>query len=185
MKLVKLDNYQVRFDDELLLLKPFRQLYKGDKNRDKRGFMDFLTIVYYTYDPRSDYSYIVDEEARMKEVCVTNGLEIPKFNELQIECINLYKKLTTTISQELLKSTKIAINKVRNFLETIDLAATDDKGKPIYTINSVTTAIKQIPQLAKDVMEAERAVEKEIEEMGIARGGNDSKSLMDDGILLD
>jgi len=34
-------------------------------------------------------------------------------------------------------------------------------------------------------MEAERAVEKEIEEMGIARGGNDSKSLMDDGILLD
>lgn len=185
MKLVKIENYQIVFDEELLLLKPFRQLYKSDKNRDKRGFMDFLTIVYYTYDPRSDYSYIVEEEARLKEVCITNGLEIPKFTDLQKACIELYKKLTTTISQELLRSTKIAINKVRTFLETIDLTATDDKGKPIYTINSVTTAIKQIPQLAKDVMEAEKAVEKEIEEMGIARGGNDSKSLMDDGILMD
>ena len=184
MKLIKINNYQVEFEDELLLLKPFRQLYKSDKNRDKRGFMDFLTIIYYTYDPRSDYSYIVDEEARLKEVCVTNGIEFTKFSELQETCISLYKQLTTTISQELLRSTKVAINKVREFLETIDLNATDDKGKPLYTINSVTMAIKQIPQLAKDVMEAEKAVEKEIEAIGTARGGNESKSLMEDGILL-
>lgn len=184
MKLVKIENYQIVFDEELLLLKPFRQLYKSDKNRDKRGFMDFLTIVYYTYDPRSDYSYIVEEDARLKEVCITNGLEIPKFTDLQKICIELYKKLTTTISQELLRSTKIAIDKVRTFLETIDLTATDDKGKPIYTINSVTTAIKQIPQLAKDVMDAEKAVEKELEDMGTARGGNSSKSLMEDIILI-
>jgi len=98
----------------------------------------------------------------------------------------LYKQLTTTISQELLRSTKVAISKVRDFLETVDLTATDDKtGKPIYTINSITSAIKQIPQLAKDVMDAEKAVAKEIQEQGTARGGNDSKSLMDDGILLD
>ena len=184
MKLVKINNYQVEFEEELLLLKPFRQLYKSDKNRDKRGFMDFLTLVYFTYDPRSDYSYIVDEEARLREVCTTNGIELPKFTELQNVCISLYKQLTTTISQELLRSTKVAINKVRDFLETVDLKATDDKGKPLYTISSVTTAIKQIPQLARDVMEAEKAVEKELESVGTARGGNESKSLMDDGILL-
>lgn len=183
MKLVKLNNYQIEFEDELLLLKPFRQLYKSDKNRDKRGFMDFLTVVYFTYDPRSDYSYIANEQARLSEVCTTNGFDIPKFTPLQIECIELYKKLTTTISQELLKSTKIAIDKVKDFLETIDLNAVDDKGKPIYTINSVTTAIKQIPQLAKDVAEAEKTVAKELQELGRARGGRD-KTLMDDGILI-
>ena len=68
-------------------------------------------------------------------------------------------------------------------ISTVDLNATDDKGKPLYTINSVTTAIRQIPQLAKDVKEAEKAIEKELEEIGTARGGNDSKSLMEDGIL--
>ena len=185
MRLVKVENFQVDFEDELLLLKPFRKLYKADKNRDKRGFMDFLTVLYFTYDPRSDYSYIVNEEARLEEVCVTNGIEMHSFTESQKECIELYKKLTTTISQELLRSTKIAISKVRDFLETIDLNAKDDKGKPLYTINSVTTAIKQIPQLAKDVMEAEKAVAKEIQEQGTARGGNESKSLMDDGVLFE
>ena len=182
MKLVKVNNYQVEFEDELLLLKPFRQLYKSDKNRDKRGFMDFLTVLYYTYDPRSDYSYIVDEEARLKEVCITNGISISKFTDLEQVCIDLYKQLTTTISQELLRSTKVAINKVREFLETIDLNATDDKGKPLYTINSVTTAIKQIPQLAKDVMDAEKAVAKEIQEQGRARGGIEKQALFKDGI---
>ena len=185
MKLVRVENYQVLFEDELLLLKPFRQLYKSDKNRDKRGFMDFLTLVYFTYDPRSDYSYIVNENQRLQEVCETNGITVSKFSDLQLECIELYKKLTTTISQELLRSTKVAIDKVRDFLETVDLTAKDDKGKPLYTISSVTMAIKQIPQLAKDVMDAEKAVAKEVQEQGTARGGNASKSLMDDGVLYD
>ena len=183
MKLVKIDNYQLQIEDELLLLKPFKKLYKSDRSKDKSDFMDFLTIVYFTYDPRSDYSYIVDDNERLQEVCTTNGLEVPKFTDLQLECINLYKKLTTTISQELLQSTKIAIVKVKEFLETVDLNTTDDKGKPIYTINSITTAIRQIPQLAKEVMEAEKTIAKEIQEQGRARGGN-GKTLMDDGILI-
>lgn len=184
MKLVKVENYQIKFDDELLLLKPFRKLYKSDRNRDKRDFMDFLTLVYFTYDPRSDYSYIVNEHQRLGEVCATNGIEFKAFSDLQKECIELYKKLTTTMSQELLKSTKVAINKVKEFLESVDLTATDDKGRPIYTINNITTAIRQIPQLSKDIMETERAVAKEIQEQGTARGGNESKSLMDDGVLM-
>lgn len=183
MKLVKIDNYQLQIEDELLLLKPFKKLYKSDRSKDKSDFMDFLTIVYFTYDPRSDYSYIVDDNERLQEVCITNGLEVPKFTDLQLECINLYKKLTTTISQELLQSTKIAIVKVKEFLETVNLNTTDDKGKPIYTINSITTAIRQIPQLAKEVMEAEKTIAKEIQEQGRARGGN-GKTLMDDGILI-
>lgn len=183
MKLVRVENYQVVFEDELLLLKPFRQLYRSDKNRDKRNFMDFLTIVYFTYDPRSDYSYIVEEEARLKEVCSSNGITLQKFTDQQKQCIELYKKLTTTISQELLQSTKIAISKVRKFLEEVDLSQTDAKGKPLYTISSVTTAIKQIPQLAKDVMEAERAVAKEIQEQGRARGGSELH-IMEDGVFV-
>ena len=173
MKLVHIDNYQLVIEDELLLLKPFRTLYKQDKTKGKTSFLDFLTLVYYVYDPRSDYSYIIDEQQRLNEVCETNGFEKVKFTQQQKDCIELYKKLTTTTSQELLKSTKIAIDKVRQFLETIDMRATDDKGKLLYPINSVTSAIKQIPQLAKDVMEAERAVAKELQEQSKVRGGSE------------
>ena len=183
MKLVKISNYRLEVEDELLLLKPFKDLYKADKSKDKSKFMDFLTIVYYTYDPRSDYNYIVYEDERLIEVCESNGLEIPKFTPKELECIELYKKLTTTLSAELLKSTKIAISKVQQFLETVDMNERDDKGKAVHSISTITSAVKQIPALVKEVTEAEKMVTKEIEESGRARGGN-NKKLMEDGIIL-
>lgn len=183
MRLVKINNYRLEVEDELLLLKPFKDLYKSDKTKDKSKFMDFLTIVYYTYDPRSDYNYIVYEDERLEEVCISNGLEVPKFTTKELECIELYKKLTTTISAELLKSTKIAISKVQQFLETVDMNERDDKGKTVHSISTITSAVKQIPALVKEVTEAEKMVAKEIEEAGRARGGN-SKKLMEDGIIL-
>lgn len=180
MKLVRIDNYKLVIEDELLLLTPFKNLYKADKTKDKSKFMDFLTIIYFVYDPRSDYSYIVNEDERLKEVCESNGLKVSKFTKEEESCIELYKQLTTTISSVLLKSTKTAISKVSDFLDNIDMYATDDKGKPLYTINSVTSAIKQIPSLAKEVMETEKLVNKEIQEQGRARGGN-TKKLFEDG----
>lgn len=183
MKLVRIVNYKLEVEDELLLLKPFKELYKADKSKEKSKFFDFLTIVYYTYDPRSDYNYITNEEERLKEVCISNGLETPKFTQKELDCIELYKQLTTTISSALLKSTRVAIGKVQEFLENLDMYATDDKGKPLYGINTVTSAIKQIPSLVKEVLEAEKVVAKEIEESGRARGGN-NKKLFEDGITL-
>ena len=183
MKLVRIVNYKLEVEDELLLLKPFKEVYKSDKSKDKIKFFDFLTIVYYTYDPRSDYNYITNEEERLKEVCESNGLDVPKFTTKETECIELYKQLTTTISSALLKSTRVAIGKVQEFLENLDMYATDDKGKPLYGINTVTSAIKQIPSLVKEVLEAEKVVAKEIEESGRARGGN-NKKLFEDGVTL-
>lgn len=159
-------------------------LHNADRTQNKDKFMNFLSIVYFTYDPRSDYSYIVDDDLRLKEVCDSNGFDIPKFSKQELECIELYKKLTTTISAELLRSTKVAVDKVRKFLEDIDLTEVDDKGRLVYPINTVTAAIKQVPQLAKEVREAEKIVAKEIEEQGRARGGNENKKLFEDGIKL-
>ncbi len=183
MKLVRMEGYQLKVADELLLLKPFRKLYKADRTKEKQGFMEFLTIIYFVYDPRSDYSYITNEKERMQEVCQTNGIKEPKIGTIEQQCIDLYKKLTTTISQELLQSTKIAISKVREFLETLNLNDKDDKGKPLYTISSVTQAIRQIPQLAKDVMDAEKAVAKELQEQSKVRGGAELH-IMENGIDL-
>lgn len=184
MKLVKMEDYQLKVADEILLLKPFKNLYKQDRSKNKDSFLEFLTLVYFVFDPRSDYSYIINEEQRIKEVCESNGIKYRKFTPIEKECIELYKKLTYTSSQGLLNSTKIAVSKVQEFLENVDLRATDDKGKPLYTVSAITTTIKQIPQLSRDIMEAEKAVQKELEERGEAVGGNERKSLMDDGVFL-
>lgn len=184
MKLVRLENFELKIEDELLLLKPFRVMWNADRTSNKDHFFELLSILYFVYDPRSDYSYITNEEDRIKEVCASNGYKIPKFGKQEKECIELYKTLTTTTSLELLRSSKIAINKVRDFLEGVDLELKDDKGKPVYTINSVTSALKMVPQLAKDLSEAEKTLAKEIEEQGRARGNQGDKSLMDDDLTL-
>ena len=70
-----------------------------------------------------------------------------------------------------------------DMLKDVDLNRCDDKGKPVYPVNTITSTIKQIPELAKSLVEAEKAVNKEIIEEGRARGGN-NKTLFDDGINL-
>ena len=186
MKLLNIENYQVKVADEALLVKPIRDLFNADKSKDKENFYTECSIIFFMADPRSSYGHIVDDEERFEAVKVQEGL--PKnykiSKELQL-AIDTYKQLTTTISSQLLEDTYVAIDKLRKFLRNIDLYAVDDKGKPLYTISSITSAIKAIPQLTKDIQEAEKQVNSDILELGRKRGGDKGKALFEDGIKFD
>jgi uncharacterized protein YoxC len=71
------------------------------------------------------------------------------------------------------------VDKVRQFLREVDLNAVDDKGKPIYTLNVITSAIKQIPELIKSLDEAEKSLAKEIAQNDRVRGAQE-KSIYED-----
>lgn len=183
MHLLEYANYQVTPSEEAFLIRPLRVLYNKDKSKTKENFMRQLSIIYFYADPRSTYNYIIDDKERLKEIFKQEGLpeDYTLTKELK-EAIDIYKKHVITSSYLLLQDTKVAIDKVRSFLRDVDLTDLDEKGKPKYTINSITTAIKQIPQLAKDLAEAEKIITKEIEEAGRARGGNTNKTLFEDGV---
>ena len=184
MHILEYNNYQVEPTQEAFLIKPIRDLYKADKSKTKDKFMTQMSVIYFLVDPRSSYNYIIDEDERLKAIIEQEGLPSNfKIDKKLQEAIDIYKKHVITTSYLLLQDTKLAIDKVRQFLRDVNLTDTDDKGKPLYTINSVTSAIKQIPQLAKDVIDAEKAITREIEEQGKLRG-TANKTLMDDGILI-
>ena len=105
-------------------------------------------------DPRSSYGYITDPDERFEEIKKQEGLkeDYKISKELQI-AIDRYAELSQSLSSRLLEDTRVAIDKVRKFLRDVDLNQLDDKGKPVYTINTITSAIKTIPQLAKDLTE--------------------------------
>lgn len=175
MKLVNFVDYNIQIEPELLLLKPFKTLHDRES---KEGFMKFLSILYFTYDPRSDFSYLVEEDERLQEVCKANGWKAPVFNKEEKKCIEIYKQMTTTTSLTLLENTRIAVTKVGDFLKAIDMEAVDDKGRPIYQIAQVVSAIDKIPQLVKKLAEVERLVSKEITEESRVRGNNEG-TIMD------
>jgi uncharacterized protein YoxC len=182
MHILEYVNYEVTPTEEAFLIKPIRDLYNADKSKTKEKFMQQMSIIYFLVDPRSSYNYILNEEDRFEAIKEQEGLpEDYKIDAKLQKAIDEYKKHIITSSYLLLEDTRIAINKIREFLRTVDLNLLDDKGKPVYTINSITTTVKQIPQLAKDLQAAEKAISQEIEEEGRARGGNEKKTLFDDG----
>lgn len=183
MKLLNIENYQIKVTDEALLVKPIRDLFNADKSKTKENFYTQCSIIFFMADPRSSYSYIVDLDERFEEIKKQEGLskttKITK--ELQI-AIDTYRELCKTSSSRLLEDAQVAVDKVRKFLREVDLNALDKNDKPIYTVNTITTALKALPQLAKDLTETERIITKELEEQGRMRGGNDRKALFEDGI---
>lgn len=184
MHIIEYNNFNIEPTQEALLIKPIRDLYFADKSENKEKFLQQMSIIYFLVDPRSSYNYILDEGERLNEIIIQEGLPKDfKITKKLQAAIDEYKKHIITTSYLLLQDTKIAIDKVRTFLRQVDLTEVDEKGKPLYTVNSITQAIKQIPQLAKDIVEAEKIITKEIEEQGRARGGN-NKTIFDDGIKL-
>lgn len=183
MKLLNLKNYQVEVTDEALLCKPIRDLLTKDTSPTKENFFTQCSIIYFMADPRSSYNYIVDEKERFDEIKKQEGL--PKTYKITKElqtAIDAYKKSVQTTSSLLLEDARMAVDKVRKFLREVDLTLLDDKGKPVYTINTVTSALKMIPQLAKDITETERLVTKELEEASRMRGGDKNKAMFEDGV---
>ena len=180
MHLIELIDYKVEPSEELFLIKSFRDLYNEDKSENKEQFFQMLSYVYYMADPRSSLSYITDDKERKAYVIEQEGIK--KLNQkLADSLVKEYKTHVITSSYLLLQDTKLAVDKVREFLRDVDLKEVDDRGKPIYTINSITSAIKQCSELTKTLAELEVKIAKEIDDSTSVRGGDDYNNEFEEG----
>lgn len=184
MKVLEYINYEVRPTEECFLIRPLREIYNRDRTKNKDYFMQSLSIVYFLVDPRSSYSYIIDEGERLKAILEQEGLPKDfKIDDRLRRAIDIYREHTVTSSYLLLQDTKLVIEDMRRALKSINWDTLEEKDK-VNAIKTVASITAMIPKIVKDLSDAEKAVTKEIEEQGRARGGNDSKSLFDDGIGL-
>ena len=180
MKLITFENYELRIADEALLIKPRRRDYNADRSKKKEEFLGKMSVLYHYADPRSPYSYITDDTLRLQAIIEQEGLpKNYKLDKEMLALVELYKKLTMTTSLLLLEDTRAAVDKVREFLRDINLNERNSNGMPIYSVSTVTTAIAKIPQLIKDLNEAEKIVVKELEEAGRTRGAVEKKVFED------
>ena len=170
MKLLKYEGYNLTFEPEILTLKVFKKLFTRDKTKDKSKFLQELGYIYFKLDPRSDYMYITDEDERSKAIIIGEGLsDTWKVDSILQDAMDYYKSFRPT-SALLLEDTRVAVDKLREALRSINITETDDKGRPIYTLNTIVATIKQVPSLVKDLDDAERAISKEIVQNDKIRG---------------
>lgn len=181
MKLFKFDNFELTISEEALLIDAFKKIWQRDRSVNKTKALSELGYIYFMYDPRSDYMFMIDEDQRSKTILEQEGLTANyKIDKAMKEAIEVYKFLTQTTASLLLQDTKTAVDKLREYLKNIDLTEVDDKGKPIVTLNVITNTIKQIPELAQKLVEAEKTVSREIEEQSKMRGQG-LKKIFEDG----
>lgn len=179
MKLFKFEGYKIEISEEAFALKIFRQIWNRDRTVNKERAITELGYVYFMTDPRSDYQYIIDSDERSKAIIEDEGLPQDwKPDKLVKEAMEFYGKFKPTAAL-LLEDTRYAVDKLRKLLRDINLEEKDDKGKPVYTLNAITATIKQVPGLAKDLDEAEKALASEMKNQGRMRGQGE-KTIMED-----
>ena len=138
-----------------------------------------LGYIYFMEDPRSDYQTYIDREERSKQIKLGEGIkESWKPDKLVNEAMKFYASFKSEAAL-LLEDIRVAIDKLREFIKTIDLKAVDDKGKPIYTLNTYTATIGQIPKLITSLDEAEKSIAKDIMHDDKVRGSVE-KSMFED-----
>lgn len=175
MKLIKIENFQLTIADEALLVKPIRKLWNQDRSASKEQFYKQMSYLYFMVDPRSTYSYILNENERAKTIIEQEGLD-KNFtpSPLLQEAMEIYKKHTITPSQELLNAALVAANTVSTFLKNPDiLNEEDDKGRPKYQISAITTALKNVEGIVTSLQNLQSKVENELTEQSKARGSQE------------
>ena len=173
MKLLYFEDYEVRVNPEALLVRPIRRLYNEDRSARKEKFFQQMSYCYFMCDPRSTYNYIIDKEERKRIIIEQEGLPEDFTPSKQLEeAMEWYKKHTVTASQRLLESALIAADTVSTFLRDKTIFnKTDDKGRPMYQISSVTAALKNVEGIVNSLQTLQKKVEQELEEdNGKARG---------------
>ena len=179
MKLFKYEGYNMTISEEAYALATFKAIWKRDKSKGKDRAIQELAYIYFMEDSRSDYQIYIDKEERSEQIKVGEGLpEGWKPDKLVLDAQEFYASFKTE-PELLLEDTMVAITKLREYIKAIDLNAVDDKGKPIYTLNTYTATIKQIPELITSLDAAEKAIAKEKVSTDKVRGSVD-KAMFED-----
>lgn len=164
MRLFDWKDYKLIVLPEVFTIKSFKDLADRDKTKNKSQLEKELSFIYFTYDPRSEMQFIVDEKERIERVKELIGLDSKFKIDTQLQkAISSYNLMTKTTSSELLKDIKFAVEKIRKYISSTDSIDEDSFDKYVNTI------AKLLP-LAEKILDTERRVVKEVEELSEARG---------------
>tara|TARA_R110000796_G_scaffold181330_1_gene297845 strand:- start:14501 stop:15055 length:555 start_codon:yes stop_codon:yes gene_type:complete len=181
MNLFEIVNNVVTFSPQALAIKPFKAIWDADESEDKQMAMLELSYIYYMADDRSDFMHILDKEEREEEIIQFVNLPkgwVGKRKEL-VRAIHYYEQLSETTSTKLLRSTRLLLEKISEFMDNVNMNERDERTKkPIHDISKITATVEKVPKLVRALNEIEKEVIKEKELK--AQSGNRTQSMFDD-----
>jgi len=185
MRLFKMKNWVLQVDEQTWALEPFKKLLDRDKTKEKEKALKDMLVIYYYCDIVSDYDYITNLEDRIAEI--KKDLMLPEkwvIDPVLQVAMDFYIERSTSIIGNLYKGASKSANDIANHLSKTEalLSERDDKDKPVYTINSITSALKQVPGIMRDLKAAEKEIIKEKNEVEGKKKGSRTMGMFEDGL---
>jgi len=184
MELFSIDDFEVKFKPQTLLLKPFKVIWDRDTNIDKRQALKDLAFVYFYADYKSDYADVIDDDDR--EIDLKKSLAYPKDWFLKDdkdmeEAIKFYRKRSVTTASTLLVETRKSIYKLSTHISSLDFTEKDEKGKLVHNPKSLSDIVATFPKLLGSLNELEAQFLRELKDSSTMRG-NQIKNTFEDGL---
>lgn len=183
MRLFDLIDNKLTISEEAYVLTPFKNIWTRDKTKQKEVALAELGYIYFMEDFKSDFSDIVEEDQRQKEVI--SVLNLPsswKEDTFIKDAREFYRKRSEEITPLLLlRDSKIVLDKMRKYFREVDFLALDDKGKPIYDIDKLARVIERSAGILQNLSNLENMVKKEIESKK-DKIGSKIKATFEDGV---
>lgn len=172
IQLFTVENDIPQISAEAMMIKEFKDLIRRDRGSegDADGRKKFtarkeLAFVYFFLSDSRFEMY--NEEERIKTL--REVLELPSEwspDEKVWAAIDRYKMMLETRSSDLVKQAREALDKLRKFLQNVDLTETTKSGSLLLKPKDVQSVIDGIPTTIEALQKAEKLVKAEREEGG-------------------
>jgi hypothetical protein len=185
MRLFKIENWEVKIEDAVWALEPFKAILKRDKTKGKEKAFKEMAFIYFYTDTTSDFMYITNDKEREEEVRKSVGLPDKwEMDTVVKAAVDFYLEKSVTPIQELYKASIEAVHGVKNYLKRTDILLTerDDANRPITKPGDITRALKDVKIIMQDLKAAEKEVLKEKEDKEGRKKGSKEFGMFEDGL---
>lgn len=182
MDLLKLeDNNEVTIDPKILSVPNFEKIWDRDKSKSKKRARREITFVFFYVDFRSPFIKYPDSERFSEIIKVLFENDDPNWepDDVVLEAIENYKEMVETPTMAYLRDARNAVNKLRDYFRTADLAAVDDHGNPLYDAKKFMETLQKSEGLISTIQNLEEKARQEQEQESRIRGG-EGKGVFED-----
>jgi hypothetical protein len=158
MDLIIVDGVNVKINPVSLLIKEFEALWLLDKDPHKNKAKRWFGYIKLYCDPGSPYQNLLEFE---KRETIVDDLKIKLEDVSKPEfanAISKYEALYLSDEDRMMIAAKSAYKKIIDKLNSIDLDAVDEQGKPIHKIENVNAAFKSITEFQKTINEIQQGI---------------------------
>lgn len=174
MKAFDIEGGRVKFTPEFLAVPHFKRLWDRDKTKNKHKAYNELSYVVFLCDNTLSNPYRSMAETLREQVLKRDilGKEDYKIDKPLQDAIKAFSELKETTSSKLLKSAKIAADKLADYFENkVNFEEVDTNGKPMYSARDLASNLGAVGKIIESLKKLEEQVIKEQLDGGSARGG--------------